>query len=271
MLGVTGCASSLRTWRSNGWYNDYEAAERAASDTGRNVLICYRDDRQGRDDVSATALRSPKLSHLTEKFVCCDLFRSYEPDRRYVGQFGVNRAPALILVRGDGTYHAMPGTSDVARIEAFLSEADTPGKPVTVDPYVVRQARYDWSDSLETAESIARETGRPLFVVFYRTLSRDWSRLSKMLQRPEVGQRLNGAVPVRIGLWGLKADAYDTQFGALSLPALVLVQPDGSVQDLQLPASCEQIVRFIETAFAPTRAAEPSPTKPAATAMKRRS
>ena len=252
-LTVAGpaCVSAPRSWRTDGWYADYEAAETAARAADRDLLIRYWEDREDRDAAIDRAIRSPSLSNLARDYVGCNLFRSYEPDRRYVAQFGVDRAPALIVVHGDGTYHALTGGADAERIEAFLAGAHAPGLPVQIDPYVPREADYDWRDSLEEAETAARDSGRPLFVVYYRTLSRDWHALSKLLQRPEVRLRLNDAVPGRVGLLGLSTDAYITRFGALRLPAMVIAHADGTFDKLELPRSYEDVASFADVALAP--------------------
>lgn len=248
-LAGASCVSAPRSWRIDGWYADFEAAEAAAAIADKDLLIRYWDDREDRGADLDRAMREPGLSELASGRVCCNLFRSCEPDRRYVAQFGVDRAPALIVVHRDGTYHARTGQADAKNIEAFLAEAQPPGSPIATDPYVPRQADYKWLGSFEEAESAARDTGRPMFLVYYRTLSRDWHRLSEMLERPEARLRLAQSVGARIGVLGFSTDATITRFGALRLPAIVIAHADGTFKKLELPQSYEDVVRFADASL----------------------
>ncbi|MCH7592505.1 MAG: hypothetical protein IH989_06985 [Planctomycetes bacterium] len=104
--------------------------------------------------------------------------------------------------------------------------------------------------------------------MYHRTLSRDWRRLKKILDRHEVCLRLNDLIHCRIALPGFSRETAITPFGALRLPAMVIVRPDGQHVVLELPTSHESVVHFAESALSPDapRAANPSlPGAPATT------
>lgn len=261
----SGCVPALTRWASDGWLADYDTAEQRQRESGRELLILYKDTRPGADTSMEKALASPPVKEVIRDYVRCGLFKSYEPHRRYVAQYGIDRAPAVILVHRDGTYHARSGHMSTAKLAAFLARAKPPGARPVINPYIPRRPRYDWHGSIEKARQVARLTGRPLLIVFYRTLSRDWQELNKLLSRQEVYRRFADMVPCRIGLTSLSADAYITQFGALKLPAIVIADRDGGRRVLELPRSYEAVVRFADSArrrkhtppSASTAAAEP--------------
>ncbi len=246
-----GCSTTWDRLSSALWVADYDTAEQRAKETGRGMLILYKDTRPGADNSLERVLESAPVEGRTRRYVRCILFRSYEPDRRYVAQFGVERAPALVVIHPDGTYHARSGAMSASDVMAFLAQAAPPGRRPLLNPHIPREADYRWLTSLDAAESIAGRTDRPILAVFYRTLSRDWSRLEPMLDRHEVYSRLAPMVHCRIGLMRLSSAAYITRFGALKLPAMVIAHPDGTYDVLELPTSYEAIARFVDAFQAP--------------------
>jgi hypothetical protein len=228
---------------------DYEAAEQRVLDTGRDLLIYYDKARHKADPSMEKALKSPPLEELTGRCVRCRLFKSHEPDRRYVAQFGVDRTPALIIVHADGTYHARTGSLSSAQMATFLAGAVPPGAQPRIDRYLPRQPRYRWHRGIDAAEEVSRRTQRPILIVYHRALSRDWSRLEQMLTRREVYGRFGNLVHCRIGTFNPWIRAYITRFGALQLPALVVLRCDGTFETLELPASYASVVRFADAAL----------------------
>lgn len=245
---TTGCSSTWGRWRPNGWYADYGAAEARMADSGQEMLIFFRAVDKDRSDPTFDALQSTPLKQQTARYVLCSLYRSYEPDRRYAAQYGVERAPALIVVHGDGTYHARMGLTTAAEISEFLAAAQPPGAAPVLNPYIPRDVNYVWFSSLESAESTAQKTGQSILIVLDRWWSSDRRKLEKLLERREVYGRFAGMVHCRPGsILGLDGRPM-TRFGVKKLPALVVVHPDGSHQALELPTSYEAIVRFADRA-----------------------
>ena len=248
MILTTGCASTWGRWRPNGWDADYDAAEARGRGSGRELLIFYRAVGQGLPDPTFAALHNSAVKPRTAPYVRCSLFRSYEPDRRYAAQYGVERAPALIVVHRDGTYHARTGESSAAQVAEFLAAAKPPGAPPVLNPHIPRRPNYVWHASLESAEASARNTGRSILIVLDRRWSRDWRKLKKLLDHRESYSRFADMVHCRPwSIWG-SGDKAITRFGVVNLPALVILRPDGAHHVLELPTSYEAIVRFADRA-----------------------
>jgi hypothetical protein len=184
---------------------------------------------------------------LTRQYVRCELFKSYEPNRRYLAQFGVERAPALVVVHADGTYHALTGLMSPVDIVRFLEESSGPGAQPVRNPYISRRVEYNWHRSAESAYAAAEETGKPVLFVFHRWMSRDWSRLRKLLNRPEVYSHFSEMVHCRLSSLAPSAKREAERLEVSRWPALVIVHRDGSHYPLELPTSCEQIVRFADS------------------------
>lgn len=251
LMVLSGCASSLRSWMptqvGGNWIVRYDTAERRARETGRELLIVYRDPESPDDTALRRALRHREVQGKTASYVRCMLFKTYEPDRRYVAQFHIYRAPAVIVVHPDGTYHAQSGPMVREDVLSFLAGAEAPGKEPDCNPYVWRRAEYDWHDSFDEAKAESQKTGRPILVACYRLISADWPRLERILSRHEVYSRLAGMIPCRIHYLDLFSKTQSTPFGRLDVPALVIVQADGTYDALEVPDSYEAVVRFADT------------------------
>lgn len=231
------------------WTSDYETAERLRASTGRTLLVQYLDTRSTYDRPFKSAVQDACGKSANRHFLHCRLFRPYEPDRRYVAQFGVERAPALILVHPDGTYHAYTGAGDRAAIARFLDESQPPGLHPIANPLIPRQPEYAWHSSLDTALEQAAHDGNSTLVVLYRWWQRDWERIEPMLARPEVYRRVAGLVHCKVTGMAGSPSAEMERFGVTQLPAIVLVRPDGTHEALSVPTGYEAIVRFVDRAL----------------------
>jgi len=259
-LFLTGCASTnaplLNQWSWRGWISDYESAERQAGERQQPVLFYYKDTRNRHDD--ACRLIEQVCTDGDDRFVRCILLNSYEPDRRYAAQFGVERSPAMILVHSDGTFHASTGPFTDDSIRAFLARSNPPGLRPNPNPYLPRRAEFAWHTSLRDAGPEARRQDRDLLVVYYRGVSQDWFDLEALLARPEVLRHVAGMVHCREAFWGIAGAEGDTPFGVLALPALVVVRRDNSHQILEQPTSADAVARFVAAPSKPAADREPS-------------
>ncbi len=246
LLGHAGCASLASGWPSRGWVADYDTAEARVRQTGRPLLIYYNELKPMGEDPFRQALDQPPIKDRIADHIRCVLVRSYEPDRRYLAQFGVERAPALVIVHQDGTYHARTGPMTSATIAEFLSLAQPPGTALRLNAHIPRRPHYHWHDTLQTAQNEAQQTGKTMLVVFDRRFSRDWSKLKKLLNAPEIHRRMADMVHCRVRTVNPFAEATITQFGAMRLPSIVIADPAGSPQVLELPTSVETIARFVD-------------------------
>ena len=162
MLARSWCRSpSTRYWRPQDWFADYDAAEARVRESGRELLIIYQDNRPGGDRALEHAVKSGAGATLSERHVRCVLSKAYEPDRRYVAQYGIERAPALILIHRDGTYHARSGGMSSADVARFIANATQPGKIPVINHYVPRTPVYGWRDNVDAAMEASKRSGKP--------------------------------------------------------------------------------------------------------------
>lgn len=242
-----GCVGKL-DWPAPKRAHDFQRAEALQARTGKPLLLIFLDSRSAMDKPMKLALRDHHVRERLNGLLECRLFRANEDDRRYAAQFRMERAPSLILVHPDGTYHSYSETPTAAGIVNFLDESQGPGQVPVHNSLIHRAPRYAWQKELAPALKQASETNRDTLVVLYRGGTRDWSRVEDMLDRPEVFRRFDGMEHVRVtGLIGAPKDEM-TRFEVMSLPALVIVRPDGSSEKLEMPRSYEAIIRFADGA-----------------------
>ncbi len=252
LLGIlipTCCTPSARFWPPQDWFADYDAAEARVRESGRELLIIYQDNRPGGDRALEHAVKSAAGTKLSVRHVRCVLSKAYEPDRRYVAQYGIERAPALILIHRDGTYHARSGGMSSAAVARFIANATQPGKVPVINPYVPRAPFYGWRENVDQTMEASRRSGKPALIVFYRSLTSDWARLEALLSRRDVYRRLAPLVHGRVSLKAFFKDVYISRFGALKLPAIVIAHDDSTHFVLEMPTSYDTVVRFADTAL----------------------
>ena len=245
LLACVGCAGFGKPGKAK-WHADYDSAETAVRGTERTMLIRFVDPRPGRRDLLDEAFKNKQLARRLGEYVCCVLYRGYEPDRRYVSQFGITRAPAVIVVHPDGTYHAKTGRMSADAVLAFLDAATSPGTPAIINPHIPRLAHFGWLDKLDDVVQSVRETGRPGLIVFYRRFAGDFKAIREMMSKHEVYSRVCHMVHGHDGGWNRWATTRETPFGKIALPAIVWLQPDGSHEVLEMPDSSQSIARFVD-------------------------
>ena len=251
LLGWAPGCSIVDRVNAGRWIADYDRAERLARSKDKDMLILYKDTRVGEDDVLLASLSHKSVRPAVRRYIRCLLAKPYEMDRRYAAQFGVERAPALIVARRDGTCHAAVGALTPQQITTLLADANEPGVPVQWDPLVPRKPVYAWHRQLPVAEAAAEAAQRPLLVVYYRHATSDRRRLFDMLRRPEVYRRLGQLVHCRIGIGRPWVGTYITPFGTLKLPAIVLGHTNGTFDVLEMPTGYASIVRFADRCLGP--------------------
>lgn len=228
------------------WFADYEKAEAQCSKCSKPMLIWYKEARPGFPDPLRKTFRDATVRKRLHDYVICSLVRSYEPDRRYVAQYGVERAPAVILIHRNGTYHALVGRQSPDQLLALLDTADSAGSKPALDPHIPRRPRYHWLDDFGAASAEAFRTKRPMLVVFYRRWSFDLRRLDEMLQRREVYSRTTDMIHCRLSMPDNANRTLTERFGIREMPALVFVRADGDFGVLELPRSYEAVVQFVD-------------------------
>jgi len=244
---LSGCTAARSLTRPS-WIADYDKAERQHRAADGTLLIWYQEARPGYADSLQKAFDTPELRRRLKGYVRCSLLRSYEPDRRYVAQYEVERAPALIVVHADGTYHARSGRMTAEDIARLLEEAQPPGATPRLNPHLHHAPHYDWLDHVDAASAVTERENKAMVVVLYRAWSRDWHRLEQLFERREVYRRFAGMVPCRVSSLSSTMEALLERFGVARLPAIVIVQRDGAHHALELPTSAEAVVRFADRA-----------------------
>lgn len=251
LVVIAGCSTKLPPLTWGGWIAGFEQAERTARSSNKPMFIHFRTTDMGEQDAMHDALQSAAVKAHTAGHVCCCVFHSHETDRRFMRQFGVERAPALVVVHSDGTFHAQSGPQSAEQIARFLENATSSGAAPLPDPLIPREVTYDWHASLDAAESAAAKTGQPVFLVLDRWMTRDWHRLEPMLATRDVHSRVADMVHCRpsAGLWS-GVESAQKRFAIANLPAVVVIRPDGEHLTLELPTSSEAIARFLDSARA---------------------
>ena len=144
------------------------------------------------------------------------------------------------------------------QIAQFVTKTTPPGHQPKYDSHIPRKPEYVWYDSLEKASTQAKKQNRPLFIVYERTFSDDNDKLNELLSRREVFHRLAPMIHVRIQLSSFFAKSYISPFGALKLPAMVIAQPGGPYNTLELPTTYEQVVHFADQTLAAFAQSQPA-------------
>ncbi len=209
------------------------------------MLVYYSESRPGRHDPLKDALRNGNLTDQSARFVRCRLYVSHEPDRRFVGQYGVSRAPAWIVIHPDGTYHAQMGAASPEEVAAFIGAATPPGTEPARYSYLPTSTVESWYSSIQEAESIARNEKRPLLIVYTRMLSRDWDKLKPFLETLEVRRASSNFVRCHEDIAGPWSETVDSRFGNLRLPALVVQQTGVDAEIIEQPNSARAIVELL--------------------------
>ncbi|MCP4590920.1 MAG: hypothetical protein GY842_09250 [bacterium] len=234
------------------WYLSYAEVEQARvrdRQRGRpeqDILVFYKDHLDAKSGQMQDVLDSPKVKPLLADKYRCILVTDFSLNQRYVAQYGVDAAPALVVIHPDGTFHARTELLSAEQTRGFLTQAKGPGASPATDLQILPVPSYDWKNIYEEAVDLARRQNRPLLVLYKSWLSAESTELLNRLSRPRV-QRLFGEMvhcildsdyrPNRphVARYGIDPDR---------VPALVVVRPDGTYHRLVGLPSLEQLVRF---------------------------
>ena len=251
---LPGCASLAGSGWEGRWIKGFAAAEARQRRDGGDLIILYKSYSGKASSVVEEAVSAEEVATMTEGMVRCTLVAEYGPDRAYVAQFGVERAPAVIVVRTDGTYHAKVGVMARGDVVELLNSASSPGQQPRHDPYIHRPSSYRWRYSFSSAQAQAGRSDLPMLIFYHNWPDSNSMAMDRELNRPEVRRAF--ADYVHCNLHGLYPPnrkhmaAYDVDQG----PALVIVRRDGSHQVLDghrptgRSVASEAMVRFARRA-----------------------
>jgi hypothetical protein len=244
----------------NTWVSDYHRAERQQQESGRPMLIFYRDPEPEKNKAVTRALRSRPVKPRLQEYILCALYREYEPDRRYMDQFDVRRSPALVVVWHDGAYRARSGLLSQGDVLGLL---DSPREGANVrrnNPYLLYDAKYDWVTDFDSACALSDRAGCGMLIVLHRAFTSDFARMSDLLEDPAVYRRFANDVHCRLGSLSSSCRTAMGRYGVKQLPAIVVVDAGGQHRVLEMPVSSEAIVRF--ASFSPRNGSHQKGTLP---------
>jgi hypothetical protein len=239
---VPGCANS--------WYYSFAEVEqerlqqRQAGRTQQDLLIFYKDHLDANSGQMEDVLRSPQVQGLISNKLRCILVTDYAPNQRYMARYRVDGVPALVVVHPDGSYHARSGLLSPEETQAFLEEAKPPGKLPQTDFQVLPVPEYYWHGAYEDARAIAARQNRSLLIVYKWWLSAESTELLNRLSQPRVQSQFSEMVHCMLDWDYVPNRAVVRQFGVDKVPAMIVVNPDGTHDALEGLATAEQIVQF---------------------------
>lgn len=234
------------------WYFQYQEAENAARAAERPMVVFYKDPFDPKSSRMQDLLEGNQIAPLLADKIRCVLTTEFAPDHKYIAQYGVIQAPALILIHPDGTYHAHNGPMSLEEIRGFLTEARPPGARPTLNPQIPRDIDYRWEGDYEKAMSKARRQNRESLIVYKWWLSAESTELLATLQtRAEVARHFTETVNCLLDRDYLPNRTHVRRYGVSDVPAVILVHRDGTYHAHPGPMTAEQIVRFVTASKPP--------------------
>jgi hypothetical protein len=239
MLELVGCGPT-----ASGWWLSYDEAQRAAQAQNQTLLVFYKNPFDPESGRMESVLELPAIRAQTRGMLRCMLLTEFEPNRRFVAQYRQDRAPALIVIHPDGTYHARGGPLSPEDTAQFLQSAAPPGSRPTLNPALPRTYEYRWINIYEDAVQEARRKNRKLLIVYKWWLSSESNELIRRIDQPEVARHFVDSVHCILDWDFIPNRQHAARYGVEKLPALILVQPDGTYDTLVGLHEISRIVRF---------------------------
>lgn len=246
---LAGCPQALRQVdrvMMHRWQTDYDSAERQAAAADRPLLVYYRDTRRTANRDLHRAVHSTEFKRHLEGYVCCELYSDIERDRRFVEQYGVREAPALIVVHRDGTYHALERPASMEGMISFLEGATPPGLTSVPNPQLARMPTFHWAGSIAAAERQSRERDVPALILLTRAWAPATYDLMSWIERHHVYARIHSWVLCRVDEVNPLNLQANNRFGVSQFPAVVILLPDGTHYVLERPGSADDVARFLD-------------------------
>ncbi|MCH8879882.1 MAG: thioredoxin family protein [Planctomycetes bacterium] len=240
LVAMCGCNSPVLV--------NFSRAERLGKQQRKELFVYYESWLSIDCGEMKRQIQSLPVQQLLADKIVCILEESYEPNVRYVAQYGVHRYPAVILVHRDGTYHQRTGVMSAEGITNFLKTAAPPGQQPMINPQIPREIDYDWEADYERAFEIAEQQHRPVFIFYKSVVSADANEMFGTLDRPDVAELFDDTVNCLLD-WGYAPNRrFMTQYGVTNVPALVIVNPDGTHHARQGRMTAAQVISFVRTA-----------------------
>jgi hypothetical protein len=120
-------ADRMRTRAGYQWYSDLNRALAHARNRGMNLFVFYNSLYSDQSNRMARLLDRSDVAALFEGTLNCRLDFSVPANRQLMLRYRVDRAPAFVVVRPDGTYHSRIGVVTRDELAALLQAAGRPG------------------------------------------------------------------------------------------------------------------------------------------------
>lgn len=234
------------------WVYTFNEAERIARPKEQPILLFYRDHLDVRSARINEALEQPETMKLLEGYVPCSLISAYDPNRKYVAQYGVLAPPALIIIHSDSTYHALQDVDDPVAIRAFISNAKPPGQKPSIDPAIPRPTDYliRAEGTYESAVDLAQRQNRKMMILYKWWLDADSNELITRMSRPEIAARCTETINCVLD-WDFTPNRkHVANYGVTKYPTIIVVHQDGSFQKREGLGSVHEIATFLSAALA---------------------
>ncbi len=229
---------------------NFSRAERLGKQQQKQLFVYFESWLSADCGEMKRQIQSSMIKQLLADKIVCFLEESYEPNVRYVAQYGIRRYPAVILIHHDGTYHQRTGAMSAEGIANFLGSATPPGQRPMINPQIPRQIDYGWEADYERAFEIAEQQRRPVFIFYKSVVSADANEMLGTLDRPDVAELFDDTVNCLLD-WGYPPNRrLMTQYGVTNVPAIVIVNPDGTHHARQGRMTAAQVISFVRTAKA---------------------
>lgn len=236
VVGASGCGPH--------WLFSYDEAVRQARRLDRDLLVLYKDPLDVDSGRMRDILESPAIAGRYADKVWCMLVPFYAPDRKFIAQYDITEAPAIVVVHPDKTYHALPGVHDAEVVARFLANARSPGRVPKVNYQVPRQTRFEYFNVYERALEKARRQNRTLCVIYKWWLDPKSNELIHRITRPHVVRYFTDNVNCILDWDHVPNRRHVARYGVREYPAIIMVEPDGRFRVLRGLRRDEEIIRF---------------------------
>jgi hypothetical protein len=217
------------------------------------MLLFYKDHLDPNSGKMLETLELPSIKPLTATAIRVMLVKDFPPNQRYLAQYDVSSAPALVLVHPDGTYHAREGLMTVQQTRDFLTGSKPPGAQPKTDVQSPSVPDYAWMGSYEDAQKAASRQNRRMLVLYKWWLSPESTELINRLSNARARQALGDMVHCMLDWDYMPNRPFVARYGVTKVPALIIVHQDGTYHAREGLLSVDQIIQFANSARPPGR------------------
>lgn len=228
------------------YFNIYERAVEKARRQNRRLVIIYKWwlDPDGTELIRRVS--RPDVARYFADSVNCIMDWDHIPNRSHVRKYGVTSFPAIIIVEPDGTFRSLTGVPSVDRIIRLAMSSRLSGEPAAANRGPDDKPPVVWFTDYDAASLAAQHTGRDLLVFFHSKVSAVSSAVAGLLDQPGLRPLLASVVNCRLD-WSQRSNRERlARFGVKSVPACVLVRPDGSFEVLSGQVTADGLRAFLK-------------------------